>query len=40
MGICLQREPILKYSLSDRIAQYLGNGLMVFIQNKTIITKF
>ena len=35
MGICLQREPILKYSLSDRIAQYLGNGLMVFIQNKT-----
>lgn len=35
MGICLQREPVLKYSLSDRIAQYLGNGLMVFIENQT-----
>ncbi len=35
MGICLQREPVLKYSLSDRIAQYLGNGLMVFIENET-----
>jgi len=35
MGICLQRKPLLKYGLSDRIAQYLGNGLMVFIQNET-----
>ena len=35
MGICLQRKPLLKYGLSDRIAQYLGNGLMVFIENKT-----
>ena len=35
MGICLQRKPILKYSLSDRISQYLGNGLMVFIENDT-----
>ena len=35
MGICLQRKPLLKYALSDRIAQYLGNGLMVFIQNET-----
>tara|TARA_A100001015_G_scaffold67296_1_gene74515 strand:- start:134 stop:1198 length:1065 start_codon:yes stop_codon:yes gene_type:complete len=35
MGICLQRKPILKYSLSDRIAQYLGNGLMVFIESDT-----
>ena len=35
MGICLQRKPILKYSLSDRIVQYLGNGLMVFIENET-----
>ena len=35
MGICLQRKPLLKYGLSDRITQYLGNGLMVFIQNET-----
>ena len=35
MGICLQRKPILKYSLSDRISQYLGNGLMVFIEHDT-----
>lgn len=35
MGICLQRTPLLKYGLSDRIVQYLGNGLMVFIQNET-----
>ena len=35
MGICLQRKPLLKYGLSDRIAQYLGNGLMVFIENET-----
>ncbi len=35
MGICLQRKPVLKYSLSDRISQYLGNGLMVFIENET-----
>ena len=35
MGICLQRKPILKYSLSDRISQYLGNGLMVFIESDT-----
>ena len=35
MGICLQRKPLLKYGLSDRIAQYLGNGLMVFIQKET-----
>jgi len=35
MGICLQRKPLLKYGLSDRIVQYLGNGLMVFIENET-----
>ena len=35
MGICLQRKPLLKYGLSDRISQYLGNGLMVFIENET-----
>ncbi len=35
MGICLQRRPLLKYGLSDRIVQYLGNGLMVFIENET-----
>lgn len=35
MGLCLQRKPQLKYSLSDRISQYAGNGLMVFIENDT-----
>ena len=35
MGVCLQRKPQLKYSLSDRITQYLGNGLMVFIEKET-----
>ena len=35
MGICLQRKPLLRYGLSDRIVQYLGNGLMVFIENET-----
>ena len=35
MGVCLQRKPLLKYGLSDRISQYLGNGLMVFIENET-----
>ena len=40
MGICLQRKPLLKYSLSDRIAQYLGNGLMVFIEKETEFNEF
>ena len=40
MGICLQRKPLLKYSLSDRLAQYLGNGLMVFIENETKYYEF
>ena len=40
MGVCLQRKPLLKYSLSDRIAQYLGNGLMVFIEKETEFNEF
>ena len=35
MGLCLQRKPQLKYSLSDRVAQYAGNGLMIFIEKDT-----
>ena len=35
-----QRKPLLKYSLSDRLAQYLGNGLMVFIENETKYYEF
>tara|TARA_Y100001970_G_scaffold291767_1_gene430237 strand:- start:132 stop:1193 length:1062 start_codon:yes stop_codon:yes gene_type:complete len=34
-GLCIQREPVIKYGLSDRISQYLGNGLMVYIQSQT-----
>lgn len=34
-GLCIQRDPVIKYGLSDRISQYLGNGLMVYIQSKT-----
>ncbi len=40
MGVCLQRKPLLKYSLSDRLAQYAGNGLMVFIENDTKFYEF
>jgi hypothetical protein len=40
MGLCLQRKPQLKYSLSDRISQYAGNGLMIFIENETQIHDF
>ena len=35
MGLCLQRKPQLKFSLSDRVSQYAGNGLMIFIENET-----
>ena len=35
MGLCLQRKPQLKFSLSDRVSQYAGNGLMIFIENDT-----
>ena len=35
MGLCIQRKPQLKYCLSDRVAQYGGNGLMLFIEYET-----
>ena len=35
MGLCLQRKPQLKYCLSDRLSQYGGNGLMLFIERDT-----
>ena len=40
MGLCLQRKPQLKFSLSDRISQYAGNGLMIFIENETQFYEF
>jgi len=40
MGLCLQRKPQLKYCLSDRIAQYGGNGLMLFIEKDTQFNEF
>ena len=40
MGLCLQRKPQLKYCLSDRIAQYGGNGLMLFIEKDTQLNEF
>ncbi len=35
MGLCIQRKPQLKYCLSDRVAQYGGNGLMLFLEADT-----
>ena len=40
MGLCLQRKPQLKYCLSDRVAQYGGNGLMLFIERDTEYHEF
>ena len=40
MGLCLQRKPQLKYCLSDRISQYGGNGLMLFIERETKYYEF
>lgn len=34
-SICLQRAPQLKYAISDRITQYIGNGLMAYIDKNT-----
>lgn len=34
-SICVQRQPQLKYSISDRIAQCMGNGLMAYINYDT-----
>ena len=34
-SICIQRHPQLKYSISDRISQYMGNGLMTYINYDT-----
>ena len=35
MGLCIQRKPQFKYCLSDRVAQYGGNGLMLFLESDT-----
>jgi len=40
MGLCLQRKPQLKYCLSDRVSQYAGNGLMIFIEHDTMFYDF
>lgn len=34
-SICIQKRPQLKYSMSDRITQYMGNGLMTYINYNT-----
>ena len=40
MGLCIQRKPQLKYCLSDRVAQYGGNGLMLFLESETQYDEF
>ncbi len=40
MGLCIQRKPQLKYCLSDRMVQYGGNGLMLFLENDTQYEEF
>ena len=39
MGINLSRGNPVKYYSSDRIAQYMGNGLLTFIDIKTQLNK-
>ena len=36
-SICLQRAPQFKYAISDRITQYIGNGLMAYINEDTYL---
>ena len=36
MGINLSQGPSTKYYSSDRITQLIGNGLMTFIDKKTM----
>ena len=40
MGINLSRGKPIKYYSSDRIAQLLGNGLLTFIDEKTLFSDF
>ena len=40
MGINLSRGRAVKYYSSDRIAQLLGNGLLTFIDKKTLFNNF
>ena len=40
MGINLSQGPSTKYYSSDRITQLIGNGLMTFIDRKTMLNKF
>ena len=40
MGINLSQGPSTKYYSSDRITQLVGNGLMTFIDKKTMLNKF
>ena len=40
MGLNLSRGKPIKYYSSDRIAQLLGNGLLTFIDRKTLFRDF
>ena len=40
MGINLSRGTPVKYYSSDRIAQLLGNGLLTFVDKKTLLSDF
>ena len=40
MGLNLSRGEPLKYYSSDRIVQLMGNGLLTFIDNKTMYSDF
>ena len=40
MGLNLSRGKPIKYYSSDRIAQLLGNGLLTFVDNKTMFGNF
>ena len=40
MGLNLSRGKPVKYYSSDRIAQLLGNGLLTFVDNKTLFKDF
>ena len=40
MGINLSRGEPVKYYSSDRIAQLLGNGLLTFVDKKTLLNDF
>ena len=40
MGLNLSRGKPVKYYSSDRIAQLLGNGLLTFVDNKTLFSDF